>query len=151
MPDFITRWAAIAALCAAVAAFGWLQGAHHEQLKGARIEAATEALGKAQTARTAAITKKQTTITERANHEAIDLRRASDDYWRLRYPSADRRPVPGLPDPAGRTDAAPAPAAPGAAADPRAACDPADGSADAISLILLQRWVSDQAAANPPP
>ena len=57
MPPFATilpliyRWAAILAIGAALFGLGWLQGAHHEQLKAVKFEAATEALGKAQIAR----------------------------------------------------------------------------------------------------
>jgi len=52
MPPFATilpliyRWAAIFAIGIAVYGFGWLQGAHHEQLEAVKSEAATEALGK---------------------------------------------------------------------------------------------------------
>jgi len=38
----------IAALVLASMGFGWMKGAHHEALKAAKFEAATEALGKAQ-------------------------------------------------------------------------------------------------------
>lgn len=45
------RILAIGALAAATYGLGWLQGAHREQLKAAKFEAATEALGKAQVER----------------------------------------------------------------------------------------------------
>ena len=39
------KYGAYALIAAAVFGFGWLQGAHHEQLKAAKFEAATVALG----------------------------------------------------------------------------------------------------------
>lgn len=41
------RWGAYILIAMAYGGFCWLQGAHHEQLKAAKFEAATEALGKA--------------------------------------------------------------------------------------------------------
>lgn len=44
MPS-IYKYGAYALIAAAVFGFGWLQGAHHEQLKDAKFEAATVVLG----------------------------------------------------------------------------------------------------------
>ncbi len=44
MPS-IYKYGAYALIAAAIYGFGWLQGAHREQLKAAKFEAATEALG----------------------------------------------------------------------------------------------------------
>lgn len=41
------RWGAYILIAIAYGGFCWLQGAHHEQLKGAKFEAATRALGDA--------------------------------------------------------------------------------------------------------
>ena len=41
------KYGTYALIAAAVFGFGWLQGAHHEQLKAAKFEAATVALGEA--------------------------------------------------------------------------------------------------------
>ena len=45
------RWGAYILIALAYGGFCWLQGAHHEELKSAKFEVATEALGKAEAAR----------------------------------------------------------------------------------------------------
>ena len=45
------RWGAYILIAIAYGGFCWLQGAHHEKLKSAKFEAATEALGKAEATR----------------------------------------------------------------------------------------------------
>lgn len=97
------RWAAIAAIGAALFGLGWLQGAHHEQIKGERFEAATEALGKAAAARVAAAHARQLDALTGANHDlVIKYRQAADnavrnyfDRTRWLQPDPGRRVLPG--------------------------------------------------------
>jgi len=100
--------AGIAALVLASMGFGWVKGAHHEELKAAKFEAAIEAIGKAQAERTKEINARNIKLKEQADHEnkrTIDSLRA--DIKRLRNERASTNFLP--------------PAAPGASR-PELAC-----------------------------
>lgn len=108
LPPIVTRWLTIGAIGAALFAFGWLQGAHREQIKAERFEAATESLGKAQAARTAEINRRQQQNHERAKHELRKTYQAAADnavrnyLARTRWLRHDEDPGRGpMPGPAG--------------------------------------------------
>jgi len=97
----------VAALVAASMGFGYVKGAHHEALKAARFEAATEALGKA--AQTAKATKeKQDKLNKEQTDAQIkrDLDRLRADNQRLRNERARIRFVPDTASAAGSPDRA---------------------------------------------
>ena len=90
-----------------LAAFGgvcWLQGAHHEQLKAVKFEAATVALGEAAKQRSAHITKADKLRKENADAEnnrtitslRADVKRLRDERSRSSYvpaaPAGSRSP-----------------------------------------------------------
>ena len=97
----------IAALVLASMGFGWMKGAHHEALKAAKFEAATEALGKAaQTAKVAREKKDQLNKeqTDAETKRSLDKLRA--DNQRLRHERARIRFVPEAASIAGNLDRA---------------------------------------------
>jgi hypothetical protein len=97
----------IAALVAASMGFGYVKGAHHESLKAARFEAATEALGQAAKLRTDAVIKADKLRKETAdaeNNRTLDSLRA--DIKRLRDNRASGNFLPAAPAGAGRPDLA---------------------------------------------
>ena len=137
------RVLAVAALFAAAVGFGWIKGASHEQAKN-------EAAQEAQAIRIAKIETKQKATTENIDHEAGNLIDRSDAYFRGLRLKPDA--MSGIPRTSGQADAGAAAGSPDPGGNPdRAECSAADGSADAIQLIELQRWVrAMQAAQNPP-
>lgn len=89
------------ALFTAAFALGWLKGSHSEQLKAAKFEAATEALGKAALERNARIEKDQQFNLEAVKNElAKNLKQANDRaainyrarYGMLKCPGSDPLP-----------------------------------------------------------
>ena len=62
------RILAIGALAASTYGLGWLKGAHHAELKAAKFEAATVALGKAQAERNKTINARNLQLKEQADH-----------------------------------------------------------------------------------
>lgn len=146
MTEIFTRWAAIAALGAALFASGWLQGAHREQIKAERFEAATEALGQAQADRAADTNRKQLANLERANHDLQNQNRAAAENavrnyiarnprWLLRD-DPNRGPLPG---PAAREPGNDAAAGKCVAVEPDRAFIEACAR-DAGRLGVWQRW-----------
>ena len=103
----IYKYGAYALIAAAIYGFGWLQGAHREQLKAEEFEAATEALGKAaQTAKVAREKKDQLNKeqTDAETKRSLDKLRA--DNQRLRHERARIRFVPEAASIAGNLDRA---------------------------------------------
>lgn len=101
------RLLAMIALAAAVYGLGWIKGANHEQVKAARFEAATVALGEAAKHRTDEITKADNLRKETAdaeNKRTIDSLRA--DIKRLRDKRSRESFLPAAPAGAGRPDLA---------------------------------------------
>jgi hypothetical protein len=78
-------------LFAAGFALGWLKGSHSEQLKAAKFEAATEALGKAALTRSQEIAARNLKIKQEADREYVktksELDRLYADHLRLRQRS----------------------------------------------------------------
>jgi phospholipase/lecithinase/hemolysin len=94
----IYKYGAYALIIAAIYGFGWLQGAHHEQLKSAKFEAATVALGevaKQRNAQIAAADKLRKDQADAENNRTITSLRA--DVKRLRDARADSKFVPAAP------------------------------------------------------
>lgn len=92
------KYGAYALAAAAIFGFGWLQGAHHEQLKAAEFEAATVALGneaKQRNAQIAAADKLRKENADAENNRTITSLRA--DVKRLRDERASGRFVPAAP------------------------------------------------------
>ena len=92
------KYGTYALIAAAIFGFGWLQGAHHEQLKAAKFEAATVALGEAAKQRNAQIAKADKLRKEHAdaeNNRTITSLRA--DIKRLRDERTRRSYVPAAP------------------------------------------------------
>ena len=92
------KYGAYALAAAAIFGFGWLQGAHHEQLKVAKFEAATVALGKAAKQRAeqiAAADKLRKENADAENKRTIASLRA--DVKRLRDERARGNYVPAAP------------------------------------------------------
>ena len=83
------RWGAYILIALAYGSFCWLQGAHHEELKAAKFEAATEALGKAALDRNTRIAKTQKSNLEAVKNELTkNLKQANDRAainYRARY------------------------------------------------------------------
>lgn len=131
------RWIAIAALIAVCCLWTGVKVANHFQ---AKIDAIL-AVGEAQKRKTKAIEKKQTEIVKHANHETRNLVDASDEYYRLRL----LRPgsLPGTP---GTTEGTSEGTATGQTDS--AQCTEADGSADAIQVIQLQKFYQDIKSAQ---
>jgi hypothetical protein len=95
------------ALAGAVYGLGWIKGANHEQLKAAKFEAATVALGQAAKLRTDAVIKADKLRKETAdaeNNRTLDSLRA--DIKRLRDNRASGNFLPAAPAGAGRPDLA---------------------------------------------
>jgi hypothetical protein len=89
------------ALFAAAFSLGWLKGAHSEQVKAARFEATTEALGKAALERNARIAKDQQSNLEAVKNElAKNIKQANyraainyrARYGMLKCPGSDAVP-----------------------------------------------------------
>lgn len=82
------RILAIGALAVATYGLGWLKGAHHAELKAAKFEAATEALGKAQLRQTKLINDRNLQLKQEADRayakSQSDLTALYADYRRLR-------------------------------------------------------------------
>lgn len=79
IPPIVTRWLVVAAAILGAFAFGWLQGAHHEAMKAARFEAATQALGEAAQAHADRIESAQRAHLEQINHDLThNLKTARD-------------------------------------------------------------------------
>lgn len=78
----------VAALVAASMGFGYVKGAHHAELKAAKFEAATEALGKAQLQQTKTINARNLQLKQEADlayaKSQSDLTALYADYRRLR-------------------------------------------------------------------
>ena len=94
----IYKYGIYALIAAAVFGFGWLQGAHREQLKAAKFEAATMALGEAARQRTehiAAADKLRKEHADAENNRTITSLRA--DVKRLRDERARGNYVPAAP------------------------------------------------------
>jgi len=86
----------IAALVLASMGFGWMKGAHHEALKAAKFEAATEALGKAQAQRSKEINAHNLQLKQEADNENKRTTAALlADIKRLRNARASGSFVPG--------------------------------------------------------
>lgn len=97
----------MAALVAASMGFGYVKGAHHEALKAARFEAATEALGKAAQNLKAAQEKQDKLNKEKTDAETKrNLERLRADNQRLRDERARIRFVPETASAAGSPDRA---------------------------------------------
>ena len=97
----------MAALVAASMGFGYIKGAHHEALKAARFEAATEALGKAAQTAKAAHEKQDKLNKEKTDAETKrSLERLRADNQRLRDERARIRFVPETASAAGSPDRA---------------------------------------------
>ena len=97
----------MAALVAASMGFGYVKGAHHEALKAARFEAATEALGKAAQTAKAAHEKQDKLNKEQTDAETKrSLDRLRADNQRLRNERAIIRFVPETASAAGSLDRA---------------------------------------------
>ena len=94
----IYKYGIYAIIAVAIFGFGWLQGAHHEQLKAAKFEAATVALGEAAKQRNAQIAAADKLRKENAdaenNRTITDLRA---DVKRLRDNRARGSYVPAAP------------------------------------------------------
>lgn len=128
------RLLAIAALVAACIGFGWTKGADHVQDKW-------DASVIKDSLTTARVQAKQTQATETINHETNRLIARSDDYYRMRIKPVQAYPVPGA---SGQPDAA----SEAVALDPAGVegtpiCSPADGAADAITVIMWQNWTKE--------
>lgn len=104
LPAIVQRWILALAIGVALYGLGWLQGAHHEQIKAERFQAASEALGRAQLAHVEKTNRRQRQNLERANH---DIKQANRDAaanavrnylartrW-LQHPGAGGGAVPG--------------------------------------------------------
>jgi hypothetical protein len=95
------RYFALAILAAALVGFGWMQGAHHVQLQFAKFEAATEALGKAQTQQTKVINDRNLTLKQESDLAYLkaqnNLTSLYADYRRLRNNGSSSRTVSSLP------------------------------------------------------
>lgn len=97
----------MAALVAASVGVGYVKGAHHEALKAARFEAATEALGKAAQTAKAAREKQDKLNKEQTDAETKrNLDRLRADNQRLRNERARIRFVPETASAAGSPDRA---------------------------------------------
>ena len=97
----------VAALVAASMGFGYVKGAHHESLKAARFEAATEALGKAAQTAKAAKEKQDKLNKEQTDAETKrSLDRLRADNQRLRNERARIHFVPDTASAAGSPDRA---------------------------------------------
>lgn len=73
------------ALFAAAFGIGWLKGASHEQVKAAKFEASTEALGKAALERNARIAKAQQSNLEAVKNELTKNLKQANDRAAINY------------------------------------------------------------------
>lgn len=79
------RLLAMAGLAASVYGLGWINGAHHEQVKGVKFEAATEALGKSALDRNARIAKSQQSNLEAVKNELAKNLKSANDRAAINY------------------------------------------------------------------
>lgn len=130
----LIRWGVVLAIGAALFGLGWVKGAAHEQVKAAAFQGGVVALGKAQVAHNAVIAANQGKVVENVTSQVKSATAASDTYW-LRHAGSGGCPVSGAPIVTSGTQ----PASPPAEPNP-ARCSEADGAADAIQVIELQRF-----------
>ena len=124
------RWIGIAVLIVAALATGWIKGVDHVQTKW-------DAQQQAQAVQIVRIQAKQTQATETINHATSSLIARSDAAWRLRLKPVQADPVPGT---SGESHAA-AETDQADSTGRATGCDPADGAADALTIIGWQSWV----------
>lgn len=134
---FWWRWAALGGLVAVCCLYTGIRVASHYEDRLAKINA----IGVIQKERVRVIEVKQKEVNHHVGKDTRNLIGASDEYYRLRL-----KPGPGsLPSIPGSTQGA----VEGTKADPAdpETCTSADGAADAITLLMWQRWYREQRAA----
>lgn len=134
---FYWRWAALAALCAAVALYTGIKVANHYRGQLDTIYAE----GRVQKAHVAQVEVKQREVTKNVQKSTVAAIAASDAFY-LKLQHADPGAVSVFAGPAsGTTEAAQAVA-------PYTRCDPADGAADAEVIVAWQTFYRDLQAAQ---
>ena len=142
------RILAIAGLIAACIGFGYVKGFEHEEAKYNALADSVQAAGEAQNANTAVIIAQQKQISQEAGNEATTLRKRLAQYLaanRLPRDNPGSSRLPPVPDAAPGIDAAPTELTTCPTNDPTILDNAAQ---DALSLLLLQKWVSLQKARS---